>query len=296
MDKKQTLVCPVEFKNVEGKENYVTGIASVFGNVDDGGDIVEKGAFAKTIAERIPKKLIKFVDSHIWDCAHTLGTVEVAKETDKGLYFEASLSVAPSVQDIKLKMLEGHINKLSFGYDVVKDAWEKVPGGQCSVRRIKEIKLYEISVCPLPMNEETTILSVKEMDKKVVEETDTEIKVRIENPDKFVDDSFKTISIDKAKGISAIIGKYKSDPDGSTHIQSYRFKKDKDWTKEKAVEWVDEHEKVLNSFGIKEQDLMFEPLTIVEPSDNSLATANTYNMKARAIGTKLALQKKKIKT
>jgi len=69
-----------------------------------------------------------------------------------------------------------------------------------------------------------------------------EIRVRMKNPDLFIKESFRTISISKEKGIKSIIGKLKSDPEGSTVIQSYRFDKNK-WTVEEAVKWVKENEK-----------------------------------------------------
>jgi len=40
------------------------GYASTFGNEDLVGDIVEKGAFKKTIQERLPKNLIKVLWQH----------------------------------------------------------------------------------------------------------------------------------------------------------------------------------------------------------------------------------------
>lgn len=290
---RKTMICPVEFKAVEGKDNYVTGIASVFGNIDGGGDVVEPGAFKKTIKERIPKKLVKFVDSHIWDSAHTLGTVEKAKETEEGLYFEASLSVAPSVQDTKIKMLEGHISKVSFGYDVIQDVWERLKDGtKRSIRRLKELKLYEISVCPLAMNEETGLLSVKGLKDEDITETEKDIKINMEDVNKFEEESIKQICMDEEKGVKADIGKYKSDSDDSPHIQSYHFSKGKDWTKEKAIEWVENIKEVLSCFGTKEQGLILKPLMIAEPGKNSLTVNDTFDMKARALGIKLSLQRR----
>jgi HK97 family phage prohead protease len=58
----------------------------------------------------------------------------------------------------------------------------------------------------------------------------------------FVDTSFRTIDISKEKGIKAIIGKLKTEPQGSTVIQSYLFLKDK-WTVSTAQDWVNEHGK-----------------------------------------------------
>jgi hypothetical protein len=56
----------------------------------------------------------------------------------------------------------------------------------------------------------------------------------------FVAASFRTIDISKEKGIKAVIGKLKSDPDGPTHVQKYLFDVDK-WSMSEAQAWVDEH-------------------------------------------------------
>jgi len=66
------------------------------------------------------------------------------------------------------------------------------------------------------------------------------IRVRVKDPDLFVSDSFKTITISEEQGIKAVIGKLKSDPEGSTHIQTYIFDKDK-WSASDAEKWVSEH-------------------------------------------------------
>jgi len=73
------------------------------------------------------------------------------------------------------------------------------------------------------------------------EETEDFIHVPVRDAGDFVDDSFRTIDISKEEGIQAVIGKLKSDPDGSTHVQKYLFDKSKDWTLEKAKGWVEEH-------------------------------------------------------
>jgi len=73
------------------------------------------------------------------------------------------------------------------------------------------------------------------------EVTDTEIRIRVKEPNLFIDDTVRTINIDTEKGIKAIVGKLRTDgPSGSMKIQAYRFDKEK-WTVERAVAWVNEH-------------------------------------------------------
>jgi hypothetical protein len=70
-----------------------------------------------------------------------------------------------------------------------------------------------------------------------------EHSARVEEPRKFVAESFRRINI--TEGVDAIIGKYKSDPDGSTHVQAYRFSISqfsvggaKEWCKDHDVKWI----------------------------------------------------------
>lgn len=72
--------------------------------------------------------------------------------------------------------------------------------------------------------------------------TENYIRIRVKDPDLFVDSSFRTISISEEQRISSVIGKLKSDPGGSTVVQSYLFDKDK-WSSAEAEKWVSEHKK-----------------------------------------------------
>lgn len=152
----------VEWKADGEDANTLVGYAAVFGNVDNGGDRIRRGAFAKTIQERVPGGDVPLLDSHIWDAEHTIGTVVSAREDDYGLLIKARLSTAPSVQDLKAKLLDGTIRKMSIGYVPVKESWEKLGDGRV-VRNLEELKWFEASVVPLPMNESARILAVKGM-------------------------------------------------------------------------------------------------------------------------------------
>ena len=67
------------------------------------------------------------------------------------------------------------------------------------------------------------------------------IRIRMKNQNLFIDNSFRTIDLSVSQGIKAIIGKLKTDPNGSTVIESYLFDKKK-WTETTAKEWVKQHE------------------------------------------------------
>ena len=57
-----------ELESADENTGEFSGYASVFGNVDDGGDVVEKGAFAQTIVEDFDR--IKILSQHaFWETA-----------------------------------------------------------------------------------------------------------------------------------------------------------------------------------------------------------------------------------
>jgi len=85
---------PFEAK-VDLDKNEFEGYASTFGNRDLVGDIVERGAFAKTIQERLPKGLVKV----LWQHYEPMGLPKHMEEDSKGLYVVAKVSKTNENQD-----------------------------------------------------------------------------------------------------------------------------------------------------------------------------------------------------
>lgn len=155
----ERIVVPIEWKAAADDDgNTLVGYASTFGNVDLGGDVVVKGAFLKTI-ENIKANGIPLLADHMASTASVLGTIYDAAETDKGLKIWARISKAPSAQDVAVKAREGHLNKMSIGYETMDDAMEDRDG--LRVRLLKEVKVWETSVVVFPMNPQATIERVK---------------------------------------------------------------------------------------------------------------------------------------
>jgi HK97 family phage prohead protease len=126
------------------------GVASMYGNVDYGGDVVERGAFTKTINE---KKTIPILWQHKQDIPIGVGELE---DTDRGLMIRGKLNLEVlKAKEAYSLIKQGAIKGLSIGYDVVKDKWDK------GIRYLKELRLWEVSVVTFPMNSEAVINSVK---------------------------------------------------------------------------------------------------------------------------------------
>lgn len=153
---------PPEWKAKADDPNILVGYASTFGNVDLGGDVVVPGAFSKTL-RNVKANGIPLLVDHMPMAASVLGTIFDGKEDAKGLVIMAEVSSAPSAQDHAVKIREGHLSKMSIGYETMDESFEdrEVDGMSVRVRLLKEIKLWETSVVVFPMNPEATISSMK---------------------------------------------------------------------------------------------------------------------------------------
>lgn len=112
--------------------------------------------------------------------------------------------------------------------------------------------------CPSPFCGMTVdSLFAKHADPEVTEKY---VRIRVRDPDLFVDGSFRTIVLSADEGIHAVIGKLKSDPEGATVIQNYMFELAKDWTMEKAQAWVKKHKDAANELSVEELKTKVEAL------------------------------------
>jgi hypothetical protein len=89
-----------------------------------------------------------------------------------------------------------------------------------------------------------------------VDTNEESVRIRVKDPSEFDEGTFRTISISEEQGIKAVIGKYKADPAGSTHVQSYIFEKSK-WSAAEADKWVKEHKRASSIDG--RQTRVIEP-------------------------------------
>ncbi len=145
-----------ELESADVQTGEFSGHASVFGNVDDGGDIVEKGAFAKTIVEDFAR--IKILSQHN-QCELPIGKPLELREDEKGLFIRGKISDTQKGRDIQTLLKDGVLNELSIGYDAVDYAVDESTG----IRHLKQIKLWEVSIVTWAMNDQATIDDVKSM-------------------------------------------------------------------------------------------------------------------------------------
>lgn len=113
---------------------------------------IEPGAFSKTLSEDDVRALF----NHNWD--HVLGRTKsgtlVLNEDDHGLAFDVNLPQTTTAKDLAVSMERGDINQCSFGFVPTVDEWDYTDPDM-PMRTIKEVRLYEISIVPLPAYDDT---------------------------------------------------------------------------------------------------------------------------------------------
>lgn len=166
-------MCKKELKTIQFKteafneeEGIFSGYGAVFGNVDSGGDIIEHGAFTKTLAKGWER--VKILALHN-DGILPIGRPIELREDESGLYLKAKISDTTTGRDVKTLIKDGVLFELSIGYEpIVFDFDEN------QIRHLKEVDLFEISVVTWAMNAQALITDYKSLD--------TEIKEAVLNP------------------------------------------------------------------------------------------------------------------
>jgi HK97 family phage prohead protease len=146
------------FTDSDMKQGIVSGYFAVFGNKDLDGDVIEPGAFTKTVMERGPqgKQLIKYLLDH--DKNKVVAKITNLYEDNKGLRYEAKIGTHSAGQDFQ-KMIESElINQHSFGFRTIKEQFDQ----EAKANLIKEVMMYEGSAVQfLGANPETTFIDLK---------------------------------------------------------------------------------------------------------------------------------------
>lgn len=140
----------LEIKQV-GEDGTFEGMLATYGNLDLGADVIEAGAFVKTIKDNGGQ--VPMLWQHKMD--EPIGTLYLSDTPDglavKGV-FDLNVQRAREAYSLVKK---GIVKGLSIGFDAIRDAIEN------GIRHLKEIRLWEGSVVTFPMNLRAVITSVK---------------------------------------------------------------------------------------------------------------------------------------
>lgn len=162
MPKLKNAIASVKYAEDETGNGYIEGYASTWDRIPDAyGDIVAKGAFAKSLARyEETGKSIPF----LW--AHEMGTLKSyigtckADEDDNGLHFIATFDDTEEAQRVRQLYKDGRMSKFSFAYDTLDSATVTLEDGT-KANELRELDIYEISAVLVPANSFAEVIDIK---------------------------------------------------------------------------------------------------------------------------------------
>ena len=127
---------------------------------------VAPGAFSKTLGGDV-RTLIDHETMYVLG-RNQAGTLEL-REDSHGLW--GSVLINPNDQDamnLYARVQRGDVNQCSFGFDILDEETEYRDDGSIHWT-IREVKLYEVSVCTFPAYAETSVQARKDDYQRVIE-------------------------------------------------------------------------------------------------------------------------------
>lgn len=174
-----------QMKMSDSGSGSIEGHRAIFSRIDDGGDVIVKGAFANSIDSYLNSGFS--AHSHLWTFAESIGFPVEAREDAKGFFVKSAFHSTQTAQDVrtiaKERLKAGKTVGFSFGYGVLDS--ENISPGEyelklprflktdrldqelvkaqrfSSIRILKKLEIYEDSIVTMPMNREAGATAVK---------------------------------------------------------------------------------------------------------------------------------------
>jgi HK97 family phage prohead protease len=130
----------------------VEGYASLFGRRDQGGDVVQAGAYGRSLAALAAQgRRVKMLWQH--DATQPIGVWDEVREDAIGLYVKGRVLTEVARGREAAALLEaGAIDGLSIGYRTVRA--DRDGKGQ---RLLQDVELWEVSLVTFPMQVEARV-------------------------------------------------------------------------------------------------------------------------------------------
>lgn len=142
----------------------VKGYASVFGNEDSYGDIVEKGAFIDCLAKEANR--VQFCYQHRLD--KVCGVINELREDVKGLYVDVDILPTSLGKDVMILLDAGAVKEFSIGYRTTEFRDEMV--NERTIRHLTKLKLIEVSTVSRAANPEATVISTSKKSEEIIQD------------------------------------------------------------------------------------------------------------------------------
>ena len=165
----------------DGRGIFVALVSTYGGKPDSQGDIIDRGAFTKTILEwkTRGRPIVLHWQHRFEDPDAAIGVVTELRDSPEGLIAEGRLDLATSELAVKIyeKLLAETIGEFSIGYAVPAGGEYK---GADGFNHIREIEILEISIVGLGANANTRLLSIKSAEATAEEATKADMAARLE--------------------------------------------------------------------------------------------------------------------
>ncbi|MBY6134381.1 HK97 family phage prohead protease [Nocardioides marinus] len=124
----------------------ISGYASLFGRPDRGGDVVQPGAYAASLAALAAEgRSVKMLWQH--DPAQPIGVWDEVREDSRGLFVKGRILTATAKgAEVAALIQAGAIDGLSIGYRT-----QKAVRGADGCRQLCQVELWEVSLVTFPM-------------------------------------------------------------------------------------------------------------------------------------------------
>ena len=148
----------VSVNDVDTSSRRVKGYLASFGNVDSHRDIIQKGAFTKSLNERGVYSSSNRKIAHLYqhDMSRLIGVFEELREDEKGLYFVSRMLNTTEGNDRLIEYQEGALREHSIGFKYVTDKMDY--DEKDDIWNLKELNLFEGSAVTFGSNSETPYL------------------------------------------------------------------------------------------------------------------------------------------
>lgn len=149
----------VELREKDGA-GVIEGYAAVFnlrariGNYEE---VVLPGAFTESIKS---DDIFSFFnhDTNLVLARTKNGSLQLSEDAH-GLKIRMVPADTPTAQEARKLIKEGFVDRMSFGFNIVKQTWKKGENGAPDVREIQQVRLWEVSPVPFPAYAGTEVVA-----------------------------------------------------------------------------------------------------------------------------------------
>lgn len=149
-----------QIKSIESTGSF-TGYGSVFDTVDQGGEVVARGAFTDSLKETASKgRKLPILWQH--QHAEPIGVYDSIAEDSHGLLMQGRLLVdhVQRAKEAHELMKAGAVTGLSIGYLIRDHSYDEKSG----VMTLRKLDLKETSLVTFPMHDDARVNAVKAFD------------------------------------------------------------------------------------------------------------------------------------